>query len=97
MSGQAQRALPVTQSVLGGLQCVAELQADFRLTVGRQTSPYDLPTSGTRPQNDLRTAFPDMKGFFPRNAGAADRAPATGAQWPGGHQLPSYAACAATW
>lgn len=43
-------AMPVAQSVLGGLRCVAHQQADSRQPVRRQTSPCDLPTSGTRPQ-----------------------------------------------
>ena len=43
-------AMPVAQSVLGGVRCVAHQQADSRQPVGRQTSPCVLPTSGTRPQ-----------------------------------------------
>lgn len=43
-------AMPVAQSVQGGLRCVAELQADSRQSVGWQTSPYVLPTDGTHPQ-----------------------------------------------
>lgn len=42
--------MPVAPSVQGGLRYAAELQADSRQTVGRQTSPYVQPTDGTRPQ-----------------------------------------------
>lgn len=43
-------AMPVAQSVLGGLRCVAHQQADSLQPVGRQKSPCVLPTSGTHPQ-----------------------------------------------
>lgn len=43
-------AMPVVQSVLGGVRCEAHQQADFRRAVGRQMSPYDLPIGGIRPQ-----------------------------------------------
>ena len=46
-------AMPVVQSVLGGVRCEAHQQADFRRAVGRQMSPYDLPIGGIRPQNAL--------------------------------------------
>ncbi|VEF45112.1 Uncharacterised protein [Bordetella bronchiseptica] len=43
-------AMPVAQSVLGGLRYAAELRADSRQSLGWQTSPCVLPTDGTRLQ-----------------------------------------------
>lgn len=45
--------MPVAQSVLGGLRCAVELQADSRQSVGWQMPPCVLPTDGTRLQNTL--------------------------------------------
>ena len=43
-------AMPVAQWVPGGFRCVVHQQADFWQAGSRQTSPYDLPTGGIRPQ-----------------------------------------------